>query len=307
MKKIIQIYADESWYDWNHRFWTIAALSWEKEYIKELNKSVLAIVKNNNISEIKFNGIKWHSNKTKAAKESINILLDYIASKKILLTTISWDKEDERHNIPWRDDIENFKRMYYHLIKQIKLMYNFEDEIEWEFYPDEHTAVDWKKEVIFYLENTNLKKKYIKNNQQLFFNEFKNFVFPTISECKEIESCNNWIVQLADLVAGIIRMSFNDIENNTKELELFLYNKEHKKYNSLFEWETNNYELKITNNKKHKFEILYYFKSICSKYKLWLNYSKNRYFSTFNKRNNLLIWKYTVVWNYDKAPIKNKK
>ncbi len=306
MKKIIQIYTDESGYIWNHRFWTIAALAWEKQNMLLLNNEIMEILRKNIISEIKFNDIKWHWSKMKSIKEIIDILIKYIASKRVLLATITWDNNDERHNISWRDDIENFKRMYYHLLKRIKTFYNFEDDVEWEFYPDEHTAIDWEKDIIFYLKNTNLKKKYKDNI--LLFPEFKDFIFPNIKNHKEIDSKNSWIIQLADLMAWLIRLSFHDIENNTNSLEKFFETKKHENALDLFSLSKNNdIILKISKNKKHKFEILYYFKEKCSRYKLGLNYSKNKYFCTFNQKVNLLVWKYIPKWEYDKAPTKYEK
>lgn len=51
-----------------------------------------------------------------------------------------------------------------------------------------------------------------------------------------------------------------------------------------------------------KFELMKEFKLLASNSKLGINLSKNKYFTTFNKKNNIVFWHYKPTHVLDKAP-----
>ena len=235
-------------------------------------------------------------NKTKQiAGEFLNISFEFLNSSKIKIHVIVWDKHDSRHKVQNRCDIENLKRMYYHNMKALLRSWN--TETSWHFYPDEFTAIDWHNDVVKYVENTRLNPK--DNTQQMLFDVFEKVQFPNINGVMELDSKNYPIIQLADLYAGLVRTSRTESENFSKWC--FLQNE--KLQPSLFD---DDIEIEISKSLRPKFEVMHEFREKSKQYKLGVNFSKSKYFTTFHDKRNLSIWHYEPQSEYDKAPVKIK-
>jgi hypothetical protein len=284
------IFSDESGYCGRHRYGAIGAISGSKSNTKNLNTVLQSVLNKYSKSELKFSEVTGHSSTMKAAKEFINLGMQYCHEGRIKIHIIVWDTKDSRHQIQGRNDIENMKRMYYHILKRTKS--NWKGVKNWEFYPDEFSAIDWQNDLVQYLEKTNLDKS--KNtNEETLFSILSNFRFPFVRKQGELQSEQYPILQLSDLFVGLVRLSY---ECGNK-YSVWLSNEENKA--SLF---PQLISCNASKNEKYKFQIMKHFKDTCSRYKLGVNFSRNRYFITFHDRNGIVIWFYKPQGEYDKAP-----
>jgi len=289
------IFSDESGWDSDNQFGSLAKVSGTYAHTLELHNALLGILNQHSKKEIKFKDI--HNHKTKQiASEFLNLSFEFLNASKIKIHVIVWDKQDKRHKVQNRCDVENLKRMYYHNMKSLLKSWN--TETNWHFYPDEFTAIDWYNDIVKYIENTRLFRN--DNIQQTIFEVFENVQFPTISGTKELDSKVYPLIQLADLYAGLVRTSRSESVDFRKWI-----NKEESKIQPLlFEDEENK---KIANSKIPKFEVMKEFRENSKKYKLGINFSNSNYFQTFSNKTNISIWHYEPQSEYDKAPIKIKK
>ena len=129
------------------------------------------------------------------------------------------------------------------------------------------------------------------------FKSVSNFRFPNYQNASEKDSALMFNIQLADLFAGIVRNS------REKKIEYDTFLKSQKKQISFFEEKLPS----VSSNLKPKLELMQFFKNECSKRKLGVSFSKNYYFETFNKKENIFIWHYSPISDFDKAPTKIKK
>lgn len=281
------IFSDESGWDNDNRYGAICTISGTRLNLLELHKELELLIKSNNRNEIGFKKVKGSAS-LKLAKEFIDIGINYINNKKIKAHILVWDKQDKRHSIQNRCDVENLKRMYYKILKEVQNDWKYINN--WSFYPDELTLVDWEDDIIKYIKSTKLF-----NNSELFSTVYK-FNFPNYKNTKEKSSRAMYNIQLADLFAGIIRTS----RNKSKELSHHLNSKS--KNLNLFE----DGVLNLSKNLIPKLDLLHHFKNKCSANSLGVNFSKNNYFDTFNKKNNIIIWHYYPKSEFDKAPTRKK-
>lgn len=256
-----------------------------------LNAELQAILHKYNKKEVKFASIGGNSEFMNATKECLASGIDHCKHGKIKIYVLVWDKHDSRHDIQGRDDIENLKYMYYKILKETKS--DWIGVENWEFFPDELTSVDWNKDVVPYIERTNLDKKR-NNDEMTLFGVLKNFRFPAVRKCSELESCEYPILQLTDLFAGLTRQSFEKSEKFCS----WYYDKING--NSLF-----NEPIPLSKSEIAKFEAMYHFKKLCDHYSMGLNLSEDKHFKVFNKQCGLWIWFYEPQGDYDKAPTKN--
>lgn len=279
------IFSDESGIDRRNRFGAICTISGPREVLLKLHSELNKVLDSYKRSDFGFSKVKGRKN-LNLAKELVDIGLKYIHSKKIWIHILIWDKNDDRHRVQGRDDNANLARMYYHIIKQVHIDWRNIDD--WSFYPDQFSAIDWSDDVIKFIRNT----KFCED-PNLFESE-PLVRFPEYLKVEEKDSKVMSIIQLSDLFAGIVRAS----RDKNQEFEAFLEIISNQL--ELFK----NDSVSISNNLEPKLELLKYFREESSKLRLGVNFSVNKYFATFNKKNNIFIWHYSSQGDYDKAPVK---
>lgn len=283
---IIELYSDESGWDGDNRFGSICVVSGTSNNITSFNKIVSKILKANNKDEIKLNGIK-NTRHITIVKQILDSTIIQLLNNNIKISVIVWDKHDKRHNVKKRCDRNNLMRMYYHIMNDsIK---QWKNSSEFNFYPDEFSGVNWIEELTEFLQN-----RKINQPQNLF-----DVIVPKhnkIKETLEFSSKTSCMIQVCDLIAGIIRMS----RENVKEYRHWI-NLENNQL-SLFD-DTEN--ITVSNSKKVKFQCLKYFHDTSIRSKLGISYNTNNYFCKYNKDKNLFIWHYTPQHDLDKAPVKS--
>lgn len=286
------IFSDESGWDNDNQFGSLALVSGTYQNTKDLNFELKSVLEANNKKEIRFKNLK-NNHAVKIAEEFLNISFKYLLSSKIKIYVLVWDKKDSRHNVPGRCDIQNLKRMYYKIMIVIKRHWMV--NAKWEFYPDEFSGIDWDNDIIHYLKNTTMQKK---NPHPKLSEAFEEVNFPDYTNVKELESNKYAIIQLADLYAGLIRTSRSD---SKKFMPWYQY-KTITEHPTLFD--IGEAPL-ISNSQLPKFELMYRFKKKTESLKMGVSLNENKYFSKRDKKFNLFIWHYEPQGTYDKAPTKN--
>lgn len=290
------IFSDESGYDGSSRFGCLAKVSGAFDDVKSLNEDLKKYLLDHRKTEIKFKKIKNHNDREIAIK-FIRTGLNYLNNNKIKVHVLVWDKQDARHQVANRCDIENLKRMYYHNLLSLKRHWNI--NTSWEFYPDEFSAIDWQNDVIKYLSNTNINKN-TEYQANLFEGILEDITVkqPKYNRVQELDSKSSPIIQLADLFAGIVRTS----RVNSDTFPFWYQQVESQSQYSLFERES----VCISNSQLPKFEVIREFKKQSDNLKLGVSLSSTNYLKTYGKKSNLSIWHYEPQGEYDKAPQKIK-
>lgn len=292
MEEPYLIFSDESGYIGSHRFRSVCTVSGSKSNLKELNEKLKSILDQHSKSEIKFTNISSHSSTQNCATEFYGNALEFCSKRKRKIYVITWDTHDSRHDIQGRDDIENLKIMYYQILKLT--MQHWGNRTSWQFYPDQQNQIDWQ-EIVNYLQNTNLSKK--REWEKDLFGLVRLLSLPTIDKHKELESHKFPVIQIADLFAGAVRFT----HEHGATLKQWI--SKEKSQNSLFPMDD---EIEAPKKLLAKLKVLSNFKEKSGQLKLGINLSSNNYFDTFNKKNNIVFWKYDPQGDYDKAPVKNK-
>jgi hypothetical protein len=290
MDKGHYIFSDESGWNKDTRFGSLAKISGNYECTKELNNELNNILISFNKKEIKFHGIKGNEQKN-IAIEFYKVAFEYLRTNKIKVHILVWDKHDKRHDVKGRDDIENLKRMYFHNLKVLKTHWNI--ETTWSFFPDEFNQINWEEDVIKYFKNLSLLKS---NPNQLQLYTYLSDIKIKYNNVKELQSIYYPIIQLADLFAGAIRTSRNESENF---FQWFLQVKNENQF-KFFE----NDNVSVSSNMLPKYYAMKFFKEQSDKYSMGINLSRDRYFKTYNKKSNIFIWHYEPQSDFDKAPLK---
>ena len=113
------IFSDESGHDNDNRYGAICTVSGLRNNLIDLHKTLEKIIGSFNKNEIKFKEVK-SAIKLNIAKQFVVEGLNQIQSKNIRVHILVWDKQDNRHRVFNRCDNENLKRMYYHILRQVK-------------------------------------------------------------------------------------------------------------------------------------------------------------------------------------------
>ena len=280
------IFSDESGWNKDQRFGSLAKISGSYQNTKELNYELQSVLEKYQKNEIKFHNIKGE-NYYNIATEFFTKGFEFLKKNKIKVHILVWDKHDKRHNVLGRSDVENLKRMYFHNLKVVKKHWGI--DTKWSFFPDEFNQINWEEDVIKYFNNLQLLNH--DPSQLNLFNEVRDIRIK-YNNVKELQSVFYPIIQLADLFAGVIRTSRNESD------KFYTWYSKSKDQYSLFDDE----EVDISKNMLPKYKTMKQFKLIADKNSMGVSINKLKYFKTFNNKNNIFIWHYEPQSELDKAP-----
>lgn len=288
------IYSDESSSP-NNRYRTLGAISGEQKNIKNLRYILKNVLKNTGVTEVKFEEIRTHSSKIKAATKFIEAGILEAANKNIRIDVLLWDVKDKRHSIIGRDDIANYGRMYYKMISHIGRKWDIQ---RWFFYPDTLSSINWL-DISQCLNKTTFEKypselfDIFRNKGQLFF----------VREVRPQESHKEPIVQLADIFAGF--SWFSKIKGDN-----FIKWREHldtRKQPCLFNINDNTEKFdRLKETTANRFKLLNIIVKLCRKYKLGVSIKTNKQLTTFDPNQKINFWTYEVQSDMDKAPVRKE-
>lgn len=288
-----EIFSDESGHE---QFRSVGALSGEKGQLDRLRYDLNQILKSNQLGFIEFKEIKGDSKRTKAAISFIEKGILLCLQKNIRIDVLTWDTQDQRHSVVGRDDKQNLQLMYYKLLKWVKTCWKSET-LNWNFYPDENSSIDWA-ELTRFIQNTNLSKK--NKYEETLFGLVSNLHFPAIENHQQLVSTNEPLVQLIDLFTGFARFSF---EQGKNYLHLVKW-KEQQNNRMLIDIVE---EPKVSKNVITKFEVLECMTALCKQNKMGVSINTNSYLKTFDNQRFLNFWKYETQNQDDKAPVRIKE
>lgn len=186
-------FSDESKYNVG-RYRAISLVSMHASFFDSFMELLQRILEESGVTEL-----KWHdlaSAKMRfAVIKALDCTLECAESGQLRVDTLIWDVQDARHNVLKRDDLQNFQRMYYHLLNNV-IIRKWGELGHWIVYPDQ-SAVNWE-ELEMVMQNQIKKmedQKRIEDPYGILGMGYLE-ISPTIShECP--------IVQIADLFAGL--------------------------------------------------------------------------------------------------------
>lgn len=286
-------YSDESSYT-DGQYRSIAMLSIKTSYEKQLNDKVSCLLNDSSISEFKWNKLTGAREKFAAIK-LIDFIIEKINQDIMKIDVLIWDMSDSRHaNIKKRDDIQNFQRMYYHLLNHV-LNKQSQRESVWFIKPDEQSNIDWDdlKQIVRYSANKNKVFDFDPDNLKTKICQKFN-----LEEIYQVCSKSYPLVQVTDLLAGMgvySRSSYDKycsfLSQNSGQATLFP------------ELEKT---IQLSKSDKERCLVLEYLDKKCKLNKLQVSLKTHRGLRTLNKDQPLNFWWYIPQNPHDKAPIKSK-
>jgi len=258
---------------------TLPAKLWSA-YRKRLNK----ILEDANI----FSEFKWSKLRNERYRRAAWKLINFAFNPggQLRIDVLIWDLRDSRHEVFGRDDNENLVRMYYHLLSNTLGEKWPTKEINWNWFPDQQSPVDW-----------DLLQDYLESKRELigkdFFHEHERFKKVDIKNITPSDSEEHPMIQIADLFAGLGAFSWSKfITYNQWKLQ-------HESMNSLFD---KDYELNFSNSEKRRFWIIQRLNHKCKNSKMHISLHTKGGFYSYNPDSFLNFWLYQPQGNYDSAP-----
>lgn len=283
------VFSDES-YITAERYRSIAAFSFPNKYFGEIDSSLKHILKESDVKEFKWQKLRNAKYRLCAEKLLHYILDNHLFDKKIRIDVLIWDTHDSRHSIQGRDDISNFERMFFHLLKNV--MTKRGKNTIWNIFPDEKHEIDWFT-VNECLANVGKWREIFRDR---LFGDAISEQFYQINTFKQITSIDEPCCQIADMFAGLAVFSkksyskYNDwCSNNDPQL-------------CLFEPDS---KPSFTNKENERFEILNNFVLKCNSKRLGVSINSKECLCTFDPNNPINFWHYVPQHSLDKAPIRN--
>lgn len=278
-------FADESYIS-NSRYQSISIFSFPFCHYDFFSTEISNILFKSDVYEFKWEKLKQAKYKF-CGEKIIKLIIDNLFTHKIRVDTIIWDLYDRRHRIVGRDDLANFERMFFHLVKKVMGIRN--KGTIWQIRPDVRCGIKWD-ELNRCLQNTGKKRKIF----ETIFGEIITDPGFYIESFEEKQSHKEVPIQVCDLFAGLSvfsKVSFNKYS---------LWKNEQKP--SLFCEATS---LCLSNSEKYRSELLDKFNSNCKKLKLGVSLETERCLRTINPNNPINFWHYIPQGDYDRAPCKN--
>ena len=281
-------FSDESGYN-TSRYRSIAMVSLPHRNLDLVDEKIHTILEGGNIREFKWKNLN-DAKMRFCATAIVDYVIEQVLGEEFRVDVLTWDIEDSRHKIVGRDDEENFRRMYYHLFKNV-LNHRWEHPSRWKFFPDEQGSVDWE----------NLKSfidRELQKTRQLFSDPddefgFRNLV--SLEDISEVQSSGCYPVQVCDLFAGLASYSRS---NFSKFCEWeFLKNGQTRFFDD-------GPGISLSNRDKERCKVLDHFNRLCKANKLGVSLKGSEGLRTPNPNSPLNFWLYVPQSQLDIAPVK---
>ena len=270
---------------------SICVVSGITDKLERLREELAQILIRNRVKEVKFEKVRTHCPKVKAAQEFADKAIENILAQYIKIDVLCWWLGDSRHNIYGRDDPANLARMYYKVLRNICEKWRNHD---WTIYPDMGSKLDWG-EVVDYLNNTRLIRKPFL--MTLFQQD--NF-FINVRGVTPRDSIKEPLVQLADLFAGLACFSIDKRDLCTQ----WMRQKNYLSHPGLF---CDHPETVIKPTDHNRFDLLYRVYTHAKKYELGVSLEQGGYIRSFSKNVPLNFWHYHPMNAEDKAPTRRRR
>lgn len=124
-----------------HRFPSLSAFSLPLKYYQKMSIAVNKIITESKVSEFKWSKLR-NARYYLCAKKILDLIIQDMFKLGLRVDTIVWDTHDSRHRIIGRDDMANYERMFFHLLRD--LMKRRPRGGIWHIRPDVGNGIDWK-------------------------------------------------------------------------------------------------------------------------------------------------------------------
>ena len=246
------------------------------EIIDEVEMEFKKILNKNSVKNIK--SFKWSKlnkiNKVNAFKDFFNYISPFLLNNQIYIHVLIWNVMDSRHLVYPRNDNENLQIMYYKIIKNFA-NFNLNNDDSLVIYPDRQNILNWQliEEIL---------------EKERFFS----LKYGRTIHIEESNTTDAFLIQLADIFAGIGRTSYVDYD------EYELRGDENQRVLMPFK-----NDISVLN--KSRFKIIRFIHNWTKKHKLKISIKENKGFKS-HKKGPLNFWLYEPQHEEDKAPIKER-
>ena len=279
-------FSDESRHS-EGRYRSIAAVSLPAELVVGISKQLAGILDCANCKELKWGSVGYRGTRdVNRAIAAVDFLLEHITNG-VRADALTWDTSDERHDVPNRDDIANYERMFYHL--HHALMERRGSESRWHIRPDEQLAIDWS--TVQQCLRSDGTWRYGLDDSRLS-NDFR-LVIPAVRTFRTVDSAETPLCQLADLLAGMAAYTRTKYKVMKNLMHAILGQAD------LFQVPE---RTEPTRRDRSRFQVIDHFDRQCKSRKLGVSLREYGYLYTRNPKNPINFWHYVPQHSRDKAP-----
>jgi hypothetical protein len=275
------------------RYRGLGLVSLKIEDLEPLKAELRAILQESGVTEFKWKNLK-SARERFAALKLCEFAVKAACQGRLRVDVLTWDTQDERHQVKARDDVANLQRMYYHLFKNV-LRERWPDGCVWRLHPDEHGEMDWLS-VQNFLEYAEISIKTVRNLNILW--SFKGLVKLEfkITEIVPVISHEEPLIQLADLFAGL------GVFSRDRYDKFMLWTTQRNSQSSIFPNEGESLESSAA--EQERFTVLEAMNRLCKKRKLYVSLDTNKGLKTYKPEMPINFWWYEPQHPDDKAPTK---
>lgn len=279
-------FSDESRHS-QGRYRSIAAVSLPAELVVGMSKQLAAILDCANCKELKWGSVGYRGTRdVDRAIVAVDFLLEHI-TQGVRADVLTWDTSDDRHDVPNRDDIANYERMFYHLHRV--LMNRRGSGSLWHIRPDEQLAIDWS--TIQECLGSSGTWRYVLDVSRLS-DDFR-LVVPEVRTFRTVDSAETPLCQLADLLAGMAAYT----RTKSKVMQNLIH---------AIPGQADLFQAPALTEPKlrdrRRFQVIDHFYRRCESRKLGVSLRKYGYLRTYDPKNPINFWHYVPQHIQDKAP-----
>lgn len=282
-------FSDES--QWNvGRYRSLGLVTMPVQVVARTNSAIRQLLNESGVAEFKWNALKGGRGRI-AAQKLCDFSVDQACRGNLRVDVLIWDTHDRRHAVPGRDDVENLKRMYYHLFRNV-LGLRWPDNSVWQLSPDEHTAIDW--DVVhncLYFRSTSQKiERSLFTDGREKINLRREF---GVRQIRPVSSREFELVQLGDLFAGLAVFS----RENFDEYKTWLPTASGQPPLFVVDEQT-----PPSRRSEERFRVLHQFSDECKKRALGVSLLSSEGLRTHQPSKPINFWLYTPQHPLDVAP-----
>lgn len=287
----ISVFTDESSFS-EGRYRAISAVSVPYAKMMELHDLVRCALEEAAVEEFKWRETKRAGKRIRLAQRLVELTLTRGLPEGMRVDTLVWDTEDSRHQIEGRDDIANFERMFYHLLRV--LMRRRGAGTDWHIFPDEQHQIAWQ-EVEACLEAGGTWRSGKRTGLfPALLNEH-----PSIRTFRQVDSKKAVLCQVCDLFAGLATFT----SNNSQDVKRLL---EHSQGQGLLFGEDEHSSESASSGTRIRFSVVDTLYKGCLSRRLGVSLRTNGRFETRDPTSPINFWHYKPQHANDQAPRKRR-
>ena len=278
------VFSDESRHT-EGRYRSLAAVSLPAGEVVAFNELLRSELQLDRYGELKWKNVRRGRSRDRAIA-AVDVLLAHVTSG-VRADVLTWDTQDRRHDVPNRDDVANYERMFFHLHRV--LMERRGAQSRWHVRPDEQVAIDW--ETIAQCLNSRGTWRAGRNMATLSA-EFRHFV-PSVLTFREVDSADTPLCQLADLLAGMAAYTRTNADVVRRQIA------EPTEQKGLFE---DDHQATPGRADRHRFRVISHLYWKCRARRLGVSLREFGYLLTHDPSMPVNFWHYEPQHHRDKAP-----